>query len=257
MDHTEAVRLQAVEKYLLNEFTPPQREEYEEHYFDCFECAEDLKATASFMEGVRQLIREGVLEPQMAAAQARSFVPAAGAGSAAPAQALANAAGNRGFFAWLKPAFAVPVFAALVLLIGYQNTVTIPRLKTSSSSESPEIVSSSLHLAGSVRGGTEGGEAPPKLQVRPGEGFLLDFDFTPSRSSTAYRWQLLDPAGRALKEGTLGSDMTNQAVHLPVISGVQRPGKYNLVFYAAADNAAQTESGNEVQRFTFTVEFLH
>lgn len=242
MDHTEAVRLQAVEKYLLNEFTPPQREEYEEHYFDCFECAEDLKATASFMEGVRQMIREGALEQQMARQEAPTRTPS-----------LAN----RGWFAWLRPAFAIPVFAALLLFIGYQNGVTIPRLKTSSSSPSPEIVSSSLHLAGSVRGGTEGGEAPPRVEVRPGQGFLLDFDFTPSRSSTVYRWQLLDPAGRALKEGTLGSDMTNQAVHLPVISGVQRPGKYNLVFYAAADNAAQTKSGNEVQRFTFTVEFLH
>lgn len=242
MDHTEAVRLQAAEKYLLNEFTPPQREEYEEHYFDCFECAEDLKATASFMEGVRQMIREGVLEPQMARQEA-------------PARTRSVA--NRGWFAWLRPAFVVPVFAALLLFIGYQNGVTIPRLKTSSSSQSAEIVSSSLHLAGSVRGGTEGGEAPPNVQVRPGEGFLLDFDFTPSRSSMAYRWQLLDPAGRALKEGTLGSDMTNQAVHLPVISGVQRPGRYSLVFYAAADNAAQTKSGNEVQRFTFTVEFLH
>lgn len=242
MDHTEAVRLQAVEKYLLNEFTPPQREEYEEHYFDCFECAEDLKATASFMEGVRQMIREGALEPQMARQEAPTRT-----------QTVAN----RGWFTRLRPAFAVPVFAALLLFIGYQNGVTIPRLKTSSSSQSPEIVSSSLHLAGSVRGGTEGGEAPPSVQVRPGEGFLLDFDFTPSRSSTAYRWQLLDPAGRALKEGTLGGDMTNQAVHLPVISGVQRPGKYNLVFYAAADDAAQSKSGNEVQRFTFTVEFLH
>ena len=29
MNHGEAVRLQAAEKYLLNEFTPSQREEYE------------------------------------------------------------------------------------------------------------------------------------------------------------------------------------------------------------------------------------
>lgn len=246
MDHTEALRLQAAEKYLLNEFTPPQREEYEEHYFDCYECAEDLKATASFMESVRQLVREGMLEPQVARVQLPT-----GAAEATPALT------NRGWFAWLRPEFAVPVFAALLVFIGYQNGVTIPRLRSASSGQPEQIISSSLHLAGAVRGGGDDGGVLPAVQVRPGKGFLLDFDFTPSRSSTAYRWQLLDPAGRVLREGTFGGDMTNQAVHLPVVGGVQRPGKYNLVFYEGADGRAQTTSGNEVQRFTFIVEFLH
>lgn len=252
MDHTEAVRLQAVEKYLLNEFTPPQREEYEEHYFDCFECAEDLKATASFMEGVRQMIREGALEPQMAAAQARSFVPAAGAGSAAPAQALATAVGNRGFFAWLKPAFAVPVFAALVLLIGYQNTVTIPRLN--SLGQSGQVVSAPFHLTGSVRGGSEEGAAAPKLQVHSGESFILEFDFTPMRTFGAYRWQLQDPRGRIVRQGTLAGDKTNQTINLLVNGGVESAGKYNLVFFGADANG-QAAAGSEVQRLPFTIAF--
>src|SRR6266404_2189817 len=38
MDHKEAVRLQAAEKYVLGEFPPNLRDEYEEHFFDCAEC---------------------------------------------------------------------------------------------------------------------------------------------------------------------------------------------------------------------------
>jgi hypothetical protein len=35
MDHLEAKRIQAAEKYVLGELTPALRDEYEEHYFDC------------------------------------------------------------------------------------------------------------------------------------------------------------------------------------------------------------------------------
>ena len=50
MDHNESIRLQAAVKYVLGELSPAQREEYEEHYFDCAECAVDIKALATFAD---------------------------------------------------------------------------------------------------------------------------------------------------------------------------------------------------------------
>ena len=47
MDHSEAVRLMATERYLLNEFTPAQKEEFEEHFFGCQECALDVRMGAA------------------------------------------------------------------------------------------------------------------------------------------------------------------------------------------------------------------
>jgi len=44
----------AVEKYLLEELTPELRDEFEEHFFDCQECALDVQATAAFMAAARQ-----------------------------------------------------------------------------------------------------------------------------------------------------------------------------------------------------------
>jgi hypothetical protein len=236
MDHNEAVRLQAAEKYLLGELPKEQHAAFEDHYFDCSACAEEMKATAAFMESSRQVVRE--VAPQ--AIDEKKFVPAS------PARG--------GWFGWLRPAFAVPVFAALLLFIGYQNGVTIPQLKGSSSSQSAEIISSSFHLAGSVRGGDEAGT---KLQVRHGESFLLNFDFTPARTFSEYSWQLLDQAGRAVKHGAIGGDKKYQAVSLPVIGGVETAGKYNLVFFGDADGNGQTANEKDVQRLTFTVEFLN
>jgi anti-sigma factor RsiW len=58
MDHIEAVRLLAAEKYLLGELPNSQREEYEEHYFDCADCAEDIMDAVAFIEGARQVFRD-------------------------------------------------------------------------------------------------------------------------------------------------------------------------------------------------------
>jgi len=58
MDHIEAVRLQAAERYLLGEMQNSQSEEYEEHYFDCADCAEDIQDAVAFMEGARQVFRD-------------------------------------------------------------------------------------------------------------------------------------------------------------------------------------------------------
>jgi len=49
MDHKEAVRLQAAEKYVLGELAEELCKAYEEHYFDCQECATEVIATAAFV----------------------------------------------------------------------------------------------------------------------------------------------------------------------------------------------------------------
>jgi hypothetical protein len=228
MEHNDAVRLHAAEKYLMGELTTAQRDEYEEHYFDCVACAEELKSTVAFMESAKEVARHAaVAKPERA-----------------------------GLFAWLRPAFAVPAFAALVLLavVSYQNSVTIPGLKNGGATQSTAIVSSSLHLMGSVRGGEEG-SAAPTLQVRPGESFLLNFDFTPSRASNSYQWQLRDEADHVVRQGSVDGDKANREVSLAVLGGVERAGKYSLVFFGDSGSGSVNVNGDEVQRLLFTVEF--
>jgi len=241
MDHTEAVRLQAVEKYVLGKLPKDEHAAYEEHYFDCAACAEDIKTTVAFMECVRQVAREEALQP----IEARTVVPAASRNSRST---------TGGWFGWLRPAFAIPVFAALLLFIGYQNGVTIPSLRNASSSSS-QAISSSFRLLGSVRGGNESGDATNKVRVRAGESFALNFDFTPAGTFPEYDWQLLDQSGRTVKSGQLGGEKKYQAVSLTVDGGVRSAGKYSVVF-DGADGSTPTANRPEAQRLTFTVEFL-
>ena len=121
-DHRQATQLTAVEKYLLDELTPELRDEFEEHFFDCQECATDLGATVAFMEAAK---REFRLNP----------VPK-------PAVAPKGKSG----LAVLRPVIAWSALAASLLVIAYQNVLVYPRFKAeiadsrsnSSSSRAPK-----------------------------------------------------------------------------------------------------------------------
>ena len=64
MDHNEAIQQMAAERYLLGELTPELRDAFEEHAFDCPECAVDLRAGAAFINAAK------VELPEIAAASA-------------------------------------------------------------------------------------------------------------------------------------------------------------------------------------------
>src|SRR5271170_873729 len=55
MDHKTAERTMAVEKYLLDEFSPEERDAFEEHFFSCDECAQEIRAGAALMKHGKQI----------------------------------------------------------------------------------------------------------------------------------------------------------------------------------------------------------
>src|SRR5260370_24743918 len=104
MDHTEATQQQTAIKYVLGELSQVQRDAYEEHYVDCAECAIDIKALATFADTAREtMLQERRLQ------EGRKFVVT----DPVPAHAR--------WFAWFRPIIAVPAFAALLLMLGYQS----------------------------------------------------------------------------------------------------------------------------------------
>jgi hypothetical protein len=55
MDHSEAQQSHAVERYLLNEMTGGERDGFEEHYFDCRLCNEDVTDGAKLVAAGRRV----------------------------------------------------------------------------------------------------------------------------------------------------------------------------------------------------------
>ncbi len=100
MDHNEATEQMVAERYLLGELTPELRDAFEEHAFDCPECSVDLRAGATFIGAAK------VELPKIAEVSAAMPKP----------EIIRPAKKKMDWQAWLRPAFAVPVFAALLAL---------------------------------------------------------------------------------------------------------------------------------------------
>ena len=63
MEHKEAIRIHAVDRYLLGELTAVERQEFEEHFFSCGECSEDLHTGAILVDNSRAVLREEFPDP--------------------------------------------------------------------------------------------------------------------------------------------------------------------------------------------------
>src|SRR5215469_4153582 len=59
MDHAEAARKFAAEQYLLGEMNEAERQEFEEHFFSCSDCAESLEAGVALTANARAVFSEG------------------------------------------------------------------------------------------------------------------------------------------------------------------------------------------------------
>ena len=170
MDHEVVVRLKMTERYLLGELDPEARDEFEEHFFDCPDCALDVRAAALFVEQSKVVLAEES-EPASAGLPVTDPIPA-----------------RPGWFAWLRPAFAAPVMVLLLAVIGYQNLVTYPQMLQAVNS--PRV----LPWA-SVNVGTWG-SGGPVIPIHPGKGFLLFVRIPPDGGYSHYMADLYNPAGK-------------------------------------------------------------
>ncbi|MGA2416117.1 MAG: zf-HC2 domain-containing protein [Candidatus Sulfotelmatobacter sp.] len=212
----------ATEKYLLDELPPDLREQFEEHLFDCHECALDVRAASVFLEQGKAVL-------------------------ANPAPTPAPTRNNDlGWFAWMRPAFAVPAFAALLLVIGYQNLVTYPALKSAvSQNQAPQILTAAPLLSSATRGPNA-----PALTIRQGEPFLLPLDIVPQSDASSYRIELHNPAGGVQWSLVVSSEAARNSLPLWA-PGVSEAGQYEVAVVAVNPKGVDVSTA----RYAFALQF--
>jgi len=57
MNHEEAIKTMAAERYILDELEPAERDAFEDHFFDCTDCTADVRDAAKVADGMRTAIR--------------------------------------------------------------------------------------------------------------------------------------------------------------------------------------------------------
>jgi hypothetical protein len=228
MDHSEAVRLGAAERYLLGELPPDERERFEEHYFGCLECAQDVRAGAVFVDGARDILR---VERDHAPGRVAEREP------------------SRGWWAsLLRPAVLVPVMALLILFAAYQNIVVIPGLsKEVSESSTPQTLQSfSLVTANSRAGGAI------SITVPQNKPFTLFVDIPPDNQFSFYTCDLQTESGTLIVSSKVLAEDAKETVQLLVSPSRLGVGKYVLIVRGHTSSA---ETSSEVARYAFTLNF--
>ena len=223
MDHELAVKSQACEKYLLGELSPEMRDAYEQHYFGCAECAAQLRAAAEFMAAGRKILAEA---PHAVPQADYVRVP-------------------RGWMPWMNPLVAIPAFAALLLVIGYQNLVTIPHGKQAAE---PRLLRMFSLITANVRG-----EEGLVFSVGPDEPFGVYVDVPVDPAYSNYLLRLEDPAGASTLLRSLTAQEA-QKTQVVSVNPARKSGKFAVVVSGLNTLGAQASSAKEIARLQFTVE---
>lgn len=227
MDHQEAVRTKAAEQYLLGELPNAVRDEFEEHFMTCSECATDLRAGAIFVGNIKDAFQ------QATAADIR------------PARPDRR---KSWIFALFRPPIAAPAFAILLAVIAYQGFVTIPRLRsTLSGATAPVPIPSFSLLSGSARG-----EASVPVEVPKNQSFGLYVDVPPQPAFPLYILAVESTGGDFEFSLPVSAAQARNTVEVFVPAGHLDPGDYEMIIRGAQ---SQGGGGTEIGRLRFSLKY--
>jgi putative zinc finger protein len=208
MNHGEAIRIMGTEQYLLNELSPELREQFEEHFFDCPECAADVRAGALLLEQTNRIFAGEAAAP-------RGEVPAV-------------AAAKPGWLAWLRPAFAAPALALLLAIVVYQNWPT---------RQNPQVLQAAYVTIGS-RGGSV-----PTVSASQGQGFLLRINVPQEQSYTSYFADIYGPEGKIRSSVNLPVSAGNDTYFVQMPGGIYNDGVYYVAIRGVGPDGNSIELG--------------
>jgi len=207
MDHNEATTTRATEKYLLNELEPDLRNQFEEHVFDCNECALDLRVATMLVENSKIIL--GQPRPL------REPVPAP----------------TWGWMQWLRPAVTIPVMATLLAVIGYQATN-----RSRDFASGPQLINSLSLIAANARGGSSNSATAPSEKP-----FVMYVDVPPVAQATSFAADFHNPDGSLLWTLPITGDAAKDTltIQVPAVSGPA--GTYILVIRSINGVGQSTE----------------
>ena len=181
------------------------REQFEDHFFGCLECAQDVRAGAVFVDGARDIL-----------SSERSYAPE----RVAPKESL------RGWWASLfRPVVLVPVMALLIVFAAYQNIVVIPGLsKAVAESNTPQTLQSFSLVTANSRSGGE-----LSISAAPNKPFTLFVDIPSENQFSFYTCDLQTESGTLIVSSKVLAQDAKEAVQLLIPPSRLGAGKYVLI----------------------------
>jgi len=168
MEHDQAIRSQAAERYVAHELSPAEQDAFEEHFFDCPACADDVRFELTFAANVRAVVLEQRTEPRPA-----------------PEPYGTKTRENRWAWLRLRPVMAFSYAANFVLAAGFGYV-----LLTGGHESAVPRFTQPYFAPGPTHGGGEVHAIPT------GETSYVVRFLAPNGANQSYSYEILDSAGR-------------------------------------------------------------
>jgi len=203
MDHETAVGAGAAERYFLGDLTGEDRDSFEEHYFTCPECAEDLLALTVFAANAKAVFR------------AKTAGPAPHAGMLSGGWALR---------------FSAALNFALLLGLGYGLLKVAPdRSRELAEARAPQFVQEVAVL------GPSRGEGAPR-EISSATRWIV-FSFYVTQPFNNFGYEVKDESGAVLLRRILPAPPKEDSdeSHLSLSTAGLKPGAYEIGLWGAGD----------------------
>jgi len=224
MEHESVIANRAVERYLLGEMPVDERDSFEEHYFTCGDCAEDVRQASAFVANAKEIWREQGTRHEAVARTGREE--------------------HRPWLWWLRPAWAPALAGVLLAVTGYQSLVTVPALKrTAAGATQPRQVEAFVLRADS-RG------VAKVVEAAPSQPLLLTLYLNPQQNFPKYVAEIHSASGAVVSTIPVAPPAPDEPLNLYVPDPKLGPGQYTLVI--RGDTGSQ--QGPEVGRYRFELQ---
>jgi len=204
MDTTLAHQTNTIDKYLMGDLAHEERLAFEEHMFDCPDCAARVKEDFALIANLKQVLRE---QPERSAKK------------------------TSGWREWFRPLTLAPAFAALALavLAGYQNFVSIPAMLR------PQVLDT-VPIVSATRGAN-----PQTVDIQPGSAlFAASFEVFSPAANTAYVCEFLAAGKSTVATVDCGKHSTTEFTLNLLLPALKfPPGVYTMVLRPASDKQAE------------------
>jgi len=216
MDHKLALQTKSIDKYLLNDLAQEERLAFEEHMFDCPECAAQVKEDFAMIADLKTVLAEPRPISTPHAVQATG-----------------------GWREWFRPLVWAPTFAtlALVCIVGYQNLVSIPAMLQ------PQVLETTSFVS------TTRGAAVQTAVIKPGVAlFSASFEVAVPAAAPAYVCEFQAAGKGTIASIDCGKHPTGEFTLSLLLPAAKFPsGGYTMILRPAS------VPRTEISRYSFAV----
>jgi hypothetical protein len=227
MNHQDALQEMTVERYLLGELSGASLDRFEEHLFECSECAADVKAGVTFIDAARTELSR----PRRVTAPS-----------------MENASKWTSWFT--NPWILAPALAACLLVLSFQTFILQPRLKVEIARSQIPAVLNPLVLANA---GARGDSIPEIIAPEHGS-FVISLDVPTTGNFSSYLCSLDDPDGSLLWQTTVSSEQARDALLINLPTSKTKEGLNTFVIQGLPADGGASGTLVDLARYKFRVK---